>query len=1172
MPEIGCYGFDSVAAEDGFVFGRMPEAFALLWYPSDTIMVMVDQVLAEVNWTDGRLDNAYDNSKIVSTAGIVGAHADYTLVRKYTIKKGETNWTLAKGSDAATSSWMLIPHNKDLGHRAFTMEGNHGNFTLDYSSSTYVIDKTAKTLTVPWGTEKFDSIINGLTLGKGMAWHYFQNTVEEDSLSMICKDGDILRLYACGNTLQQVDLTIKVNPPTASDKTVFGKRGYIYPNIEADDYVPGEEVAYIGEGRARYVVDEFDNVMDTVGFVPFATPVDTFFRLLEKPANAKWEIVWKSGEVASDVADGDILKVTAADASTKEYYIQVEGYVGSDNVTLASITWPDRPDIQMPGWGYDGFQDTIPGFNSAGSSYSIVLPPGTTNIPALVATTDNMNAKIEVQRATSLRGGVDERTTYFYITSETDTTFNTVKVLFDVLNPTPQKFLGDPIFNMFNIRDWWGGGGVEICNPTDEVIDLSKYMISRTSGSTKAETIEVGWEKDSSTWLNRYRRYVPGYKWGNWTQWQADPGWLTKDAVVSFVDPKQTFSIWKLRGIADQWDKYQFLKTEVDVFLSGTFATDPGVWYNPWNEPINSGNSCGYPVHQNGTGTITGTYYLLKILNDSIPLAKKKVGDVNDFEVVDVMGSTVAPWNINGYITPGQTTPGLKPQGECWLLIRKPNVYVGDTVVDIYPRGGNHLTNPDSSGWWVTQSYLGNAELKYSRNANEKLLGAHPLDPITGHLSIIYSVKYNVSRGFVSPQTLKGVSKGETVAAFYGNIIKADPTQVLVVKAAGVTKVGTAAIAEGDVLEVTSLTGNVTNYTISVAAIQGDPTLTALDTTVTVTAAAPYEVGGFVFGASIEFILSKVVKADTTAIINVISSDGKELVPLQKLNTQQVYSKVVASTDYMLEVVCEDGTTRNYALVPATLPSDAYVLSDVYEVLETPAKIVGKIPFGTGVGTFLKGIVPSAGAKVKLLTATGQVRGSGKIGFGDQILVTSQDSTATSVYKLQFVGSVLAYVTSDIYTVDQQKFQISNLVAETDVSVFLAGVVPSTGSTMTLKDSAGVAKTTGNVLEDDVLYVVSGDGVNNVTYDIMLNAVFVDNVVSDALNVYPNPASSVLYVENIPAGSYVRVSDITGRTAMIRRADEVSRGIDLSELSNGVYLLSIEKNGEKIATTRFIKK
>ena len=60
---------------------------------------MVDQALAEINWDIGAMNNLASDNLLQTTAGIYSAHADYTLVRKFTIKEGETNWDLARGSN-----------------------------------------------------------------------------------------------------------------------------------------------------------------------------------------------------------------------------------------------------------------------------------------------------------------------------------------------------------------------------------------------------------------------------------------------------------------------------------------------------------------------------------------------------------------------------------------------------------------------------------------------------------------------------------------------------------------------------------------------------------------------------------------------------------------------------------------------------------------------------------------------------------------------------------------------------------------------------------------------------------------------------------------------------------------------------------------------------------------
>jgi hypothetical protein len=1194
LPELQHHGFDSITTSQntpggdyGKVFARLAEGCGLIWTSGDTIQVLVDQALAEVNWDLGTMDNDYTNKKPVSTAGIPLAHDDNTLVRKFTIKEGETNWTLAKGQDPASSSWMLLPHFDQIGRMAPKTVGNHGDYQLDYSSTEFVFDDVNMEVTVPWGTEKFDSITNYMDIGPGNSWWYIQNGNEDDSLSMIAKDNDTIQLLAFGNDLQSVKFAVKVAAPTNSDKTVYGKRQRWYPDPEADDYRP-EEVSVVGEGREGhvYAIDEYDGVMDTIGYVPFATPVDTFLRLLEWPPNAEVEIVWKSGEPNADVADGDIFRVTAADASTKDYYIQVEDYVASDQVLLSSITWPDRPDFVLPGWGADGLSDTIPGFSSAGTFYEITLPPGTMGVPALVAKTEDVNSSIETVRATSLKGGVDERTTYFHITSETDTSFATVKVIFDVLNPTPQKFVGEPIFSKFYIKDWWGAGGVEVQNPTDVPIDLSNYLIARTQGAgntSKLSALEMLWDNTDSTntWRRRYRRYVPGYKWPNWTDWQTNPKRLTADGVVStFVEPKETFVVWKIHARYDeQRGKVSFFRgnatsidapgfpnpghdSPINVFINDEHSAHPGIFDNPWQERLDPYQSVAWPEHRwSGTDNF-GTYYMMKILNDSILLGTKDADDPEDYQVVDVMGSTVVPWNLAG--------AEMTISGECYLLIRRPHIYFGDTIMG----QRNHLTDPDSSQWHVEQTYNSNASMPvFNRTQNQKLLGSNPLDPITGHLSIIYSVAYNASRGFSEAETITGVSKGEDVAAFLANIIKADETQMLeVTDAGGTAKAMGDAVVEGDILVVTSATGNVTKYTISLAAIGGDPSITAADAEITVSAAAPYEVGGFAAGAKLRWVLSKVNKVEATSVINIVDADG-HMIPLKVLNADEQYVDVVATAGHIIEVVAEDGTTRQYKVVPDAQASDAFLYSDIFVVLDEPVMLVTKVPFGIGVDALLARLVPSQDATMKLVTATGQQRTLGQVGYGDQVMVTSSDASTTNAYTVQFADLQTAYVTSAVLTVIQTTLVIEGATNTDDVAAFLAKLTPSEGSTIMVMDKDGNEKTEGSMDSTDVLHVITGDKTSEALYTLeKFVLVSTDDLDSKVISIYPNPARDILYVENVPADTYVRVSDIAGRTAILRASSEISKGIDLSDLNDGLYLLSIEKDGEKIMTTRFIKK
>ena len=94
------------------------------------------------------------------------------------------------------------------------------------------------------------------------------------------------------------------------------------------------------KGTRYYVTDGMPTI-DTIGDVPFATRVDTLYKYIEWASNATADIIWKDGSERVDLMNGDILEVTAEDGSKKQYYIDVQEYAMSDNVSLTAITWPD---------------------------------------------------------------------------------------------------------------------------------------------------------------------------------------------------------------------------------------------------------------------------------------------------------------------------------------------------------------------------------------------------------------------------------------------------------------------------------------------------------------------------------------------------------------------------------------------------------------------------------------------------------------------------------------------------------------------------------------------------------------------------------------------------------------------------------------------------------------
>ena len=1163
IPEWSLFG-DTVSTNNNVVFNRHNDAPALYWRPNDTVTVLIDQALGTMEWDADGAGN-YINQPAggqKSVAGVESAHDDYILVRKFSIKEGETNWALAAGSSPATSSWMLIPQNDDLGHMAYETEGVHGDFHLDYSSDVYDIDETAGTITVPWGTEKDDSIRLGLTLGPGMAWDYVHQASFEDSLSTVCVTGDTLILYATGNVLEEKHLRIIVAEPADNMVQVFPRRAINYIDTKADDYIPGD-VSTVGS--VQYGVTKGWEGGDKLFELPYQLPVDTLLKMIDIAPNATYDFIWASGEPSAEISHGDKLVITGGDGTTtKEYLLDVNEYEPSDNYELKAITWPDKPAGFWEGWK----GDTIPNFSAKGTSYNIMLPAGTTNVPALVVEAVNLNTKLTVTSAVSLTGTVAQRTTFIDVKSESDTLGTTVKIVFSVPNPYPQKYEADPIFCKFVIRDWWSAGGIEILNPGDELIDLSEYMIVKSNQTNYADAVANGWDPDSaSSWTRRWQKIVPGYKWESAQKWAVEPGILQPDlAIDPYIEPKDVKNFWVVHpsnGWKSYWNDVDPSKGIMD-YLVNAADFEPGVYANPWGEAIsNREHTFAFPLIPPASN-----YWMLKIVGDSILNGLKPASDPEDFEVVDVWGVPAAPCFVNGKEVTGW--------GESWTTYRKPDKYWGVTTLgenfgaqEASPDGNllGLIPGDETSHYTLRQDYQQNPQ---ARTYNQREFGSHPMDAITGHLSTVTSLVYQVDEGFEGDDLdIVGVSRGETVAEFLANVDAADKDQTLVVTTAdGTEKAAGDAMVEGDKLVSTSATGTVTSYTISLVALDDDNLLVSSVLTVTKDGETGM-VSGFDFGTTIKAVLADLT-VPALAKLNVVDAQGV-LVPQTRVNiNDSTKVDVAASHMHYLEVIAENGDKCMYQLKPTTAASDAYVLSDVYTVTQEPVKIITGIEQGTSVAVFLANLMPVEGATVKILIPTGQERVDGQVNFDDVLVVTSSDGTVEVTYIMNFLEELAAYVTSDVFTIDQDAAMIE-VPEGTTVESLVAGLTPAPQATMMVKDVDGNEKTTGAVLDTDVVVVMSGDGRNEITYSItVLVSVYTENY--ENLKVYPNPALDILYVDNVPADVTLRISDITGRIHQLREASDVAHGIDLAGMQNGLYFLTIEKDGKALTTVKFIKK
>ncbi len=1152
----------------------------------DTVVTaVVDQVM-------GVFDESYDEglqnkgmalpSDAYDVAGFPAAGNDAMLVRKAVVTQGNTEFVRGSGED--DSEWIALPQ---LCGAAYRMQPwtykNHGAYDLDENtlvSDVATVDFPNKTITVPWGTRRVDGIMELMEKKPGVYWSYILAPVQDDSTAFACKTGDRLAITVCGNDADRDTFDIIVSDPLASDN-------FVVPVANWDDGRFFVNFVYKTSRMWPEVVEGAESAIDTISGpgavfnlgIPYATRIDTLLERLEKPENATWEIVPVDGnETRPDLMDGDILRVTSADGTPKDYYIKVKFFEGSETYALASITWPDIPDPELYEIIYGWQGDTIPGFRQNTFNYQLKLPPDIEDAPATVATPVDENAVVDVTRAVNL-GSVDpaDRTTTYTVTATNDTSITdyTIEWQREVLGRNLQPYDAEPFFSEYITRYYFGNNFLEVCNPGNVPLDLSDYMIVGDYNNNPAEVIQTVPED----WMDRYTKYVPGYKWVDSTVWATNPGYLERDlGVNAIVQPGDVFCLsaidrngWWGYGQTGWNDTVWAGITESDVnFTNNSWAS------NPWGEPV--------PV--DATPLINGPYgggtlYLFKILNDSIKEGTKPANDPNDFELIEIIGTEdesgwmfgyenmIDGWNFTSFVRePQYISPVTELEGS-----------FGDEENPSQWRAVNRNT-PERVGGWPDQ-WIATAMLSW---------GQHFFYQYTDYISTISSNFYKVSGGY-KIEELNTLKSGTTVDELMPKITKANEGQTLTVvsSADGTELAGGDAISDSDTLQVTSADGvNVTKYVISVTddGLSSDALITSNDLTITVDE-EPAEgndfmgtatIGGFDYGTTIENVLFNIA-LPAGAKLTVLSKDG-DYVPLTRLNFDTTYVKSTVNVNTIFRVVAEDMvTTIDYTLTPNGTSDDAIVVSDYFEI-DQEIRLIEYVPGGISVNSFMDKLVPSKGATMVINDKSGLTRTDGRITvrLDDKVVVTSESGEVTNTYFLSFLGNdenlFVIYVVSPVYEVDQFEYTILGVVRETEVADFLSNIEPSLGATVVVLDSEGNEKSTGAVAEGDKVKVSTPDGNLSAVYDVeIVEASSVGTISSNRIKLYPNPTQGNIFIDGLKAGERVQVFNTLGSVIVDYEVNAASREIiSLEDQPAGVYLIMVTDNEQVTGRYKTIKR
>lgn len=86
----------------------------------------------------------------------------------------------------------------------------------------------------------------------------------------------------------------------------------------------------------------------------------------------------------------------------------------------------------------------------------------------------------------------------------------------------------------------------------------------------------------------------------------------------------------------------------------------------------------------------------------------------------------------------------------------------------------------------------------------------------------------------------------------------------------------------------------------------------------------------------------------------------------------------------------------------------------------------------------------------------------------------------------------------------------------------------------------------------------------------MLNTA--ENHVRNLISLYPNPAKDFINVNNLPNGSIVNITEMSGRKIFSKRYSERKISINTSEFINGVYIITVEHQGKTVLSEKLIVK
>jgi hypothetical protein len=243
---------------------------------------------------------------------------------------------------------------------------------------------------------------------------------------------------------------------------------------------------------------------------------------------------------------------------------------------------------------------------------------------------------------------------------------------------------------------------------------------------------------------------------------------------------------------------------------------------------------------------------------------------------------------------------------------------------------------------------------------------------------------------------------------------------------------------------------------------------------------SPQTITGVITGTTVADFMVNIIKKNPDQTLEVLHKGSTDAVV--SADTLKVTSKDATNITKYLLTVSDVGLSDN-ALLVAKAGSGLTV-----EVSGSDGTVSG-IKFGTTLEALLTNLIKPANSTLRVIDVSGNLvpmkyttaEGSYmtvKASENISLEVTSENSENTITYELaidEFTDDV-AYLTSNIYDVNQEVQLVSLIPLGVRVPVLLSNLQANKGATVIVVDKVGSERTAGNVAVDDNILVTSPDG------------------------------------------------------------------------------------------------